>query len=73
MMNSKEQQPQQAVGVRLILPSGCKILVGPRDLVAEEVARLIQLESDIGGSYYEYFQPQGENHEATNTVSALNH
>jgi len=72
MMN-KPEQPEQAIGVRLILPSGCKILVGPRDLVAEEVARLIHLESDLGGSFYEYFQPQGENHEGSNTVSALNH
>jgi hypothetical protein len=67
----------QTIGVRLILPSGCKILVGPRDLVEEEVSRLIYLESDLGDSFYEYFnlskQHQGEHHETSRTVSALNH
>ena len=68
------EKKEETVGVRLILPSGCKILVGPLDAVADEVQRLIHLESDIGTSYYEYFKPQqGEHHDKNNTVSALNH
>lgn len=73
------EQPTTAatkiIGARVILPSGCKILVGPQDLLVEEVARLIHLESDIGFSYCEYFTPstQGVHHEIKHTVSALNH
>jgi hypothetical protein len=44
---------KDTIAVRVILPSGVKELVGPRDWVAEEVVRLIQLEADIGGSFVE--------------------
>lgn len=41
------------IAVRLILPSGVKELVGPRDWVAEEVIRLKKLEADIGETFVE--------------------
>ena len=44
---------KDTIAVRVILPSGVKELVGPRDWVAEEVVRLVQLEADIGGSFVE--------------------
>lgn len=43
----------QTIAVRVILPSGVKELVGPRDWVAEEVVRLVKLESDIGEAFVE--------------------
>lgn len=44
---------KDTIAVRVILPSGVKELVGPKDWVTEEVVRLIQLEADIGGSFVE--------------------
>lgn len=43
----------ETIAVRVILPSGVKELVGPRDWVAEEVVRLTTLESDIGEAFVE--------------------
>lgn len=47
------QTPAKTVAVRVILPSGVKELVGPKDWVSEEVVRLIALESDIGEAFVE--------------------
>lgn len=44
---------RETIAVRVILPSGVKEIVGPRDWVAEETVRLIKLESDIGESFVE--------------------
>lgn len=45
--------PATTVAVRVILPSGVKELVGPRDWVTEEITRLVKLESDIGEAFVE--------------------
>ena len=44
---------KETIAVRIILPSGVKEIVGPRDWVAEETVRLIKLEADIGESFVE--------------------
>lgn len=44
---------KENIAVRVILPSGVKEFVGPRDWVAEEVVRLTKLEADIGEAFVE--------------------
>lgn len=44
---------KETIAVRVILPSGVKEIVGPRDWVAEEVVRLTKLEADIGDAFVE--------------------
>lgn len=60
MTSETPSNTARSVGVRLILPSGVKEIVGQRDWVAEEVVRLISLESDIGESFVEQFFPKEE-------------